>query len=169
MEPLAEALSHREAYPHATGTIEIVETHISWIFLTESWAYKVKKPLNLGFLDFSTLEKRRYYCGEELRLNQRLCREIYLSVVPIVRSANTFLVDARGEVVDYAVKMVRFERKMELDRMLAKKQLNEEHIDQLSTMIARFHASLPAAPAESGFGHPENLIKPILHLSLIHI
>ncbi len=163
MELLIEALSRPEAYPHPTGAIKVVETHISWIFLTDSLAYKLKKPLDLGFLDFSTLEKRLHCCNEELRLNQRLCREIYLSVVPIVRSANTFLVDARGEVVDYAVKMVRFERKMELDRMLAKKQLNEEHIDQLSTMIARFHASLPAAPAESGFGHPENLIKPILH------
>jgi len=163
MELLIEALSRPEAYPHPTGTIEVVETHISWIFLTESLVYKVKKPLDLGFLDFSTLEKRLHCCNEELRLNQRLCREIYLSVVPIVRSANTFLVDARGEIVDYAVKMVRFERKMELDRMLAKKQLNEEHIDQLSTMIAQFHASLPAAPAESGFGHPEHLIKPILH------
>ncbi len=163
MELLIEALSRPEAYPHATGTIEVVETHISWIFLTDSLAYKVKKPLDLGFLDFSTLEKRRHCCNEELRLNQRLCGEIYLSVVPIVRSANTFLVDAKGEIVDYAVKMVRFERTMELDRMLAKKLLNQEHIDLLSTMIARFHASLPAEPAESGFGQPENLIKPILH------
>ncbi len=163
MALLREALSRPEAYTHATGTIEVVETHISWIFLTDTLAYKVKKPLDLGFLDFSTLEKRLHCCNEELRLNQRLCREIYLSVVPIVRSANTFLVDAEGEIVDYAVKMVRFERTMELDRMLAKKLLNEEHIDQLSTMIARFHASLPATPAESGFGQPENLIKPILH------
>lgn len=163
MELLIEALSRPEAYPHPTGSIEVVETHISWIFLTDTLAYKVKKPLDLGFLDFSTLEKRHLCCNEELRLNQRLCREIYLSVVPIVRSANTFLVDAKGEIVDYAVKMVRFDRTMELDRMLAKKQLNEEHIDQLSTMISRFHASLSAAPAESGFGLPENLIKPILH------
>ncbi len=163
MELLTEALSRPEAYPHATGTIEVVETHISWVFLTGSLAYKVKKPLNLGFLDFSTLEKRHHYCNEELRLNQRLCREIYLSVVPVVRSGHTFLMDAEGEIVDYAVKMVRFERSMELDRMLEKKQLDGEHIDTLSSMIARFHASLPAEPAESGFGHPENLIKPILH------
>ncbi len=160
---LTEALSHPEAYPHTSGKIEVVETHISWIFLTDSFAYKVKKPLNLGFLDFSTLEKRHHCCNEELRLNRRLCREIYLSVVPIVRSANRILMDAEGEVIDYAVKMVRFDRAMELDRMLAKKLLNEEHIDTLSGMIANFHASLPAASSESGFGHPENLIKPILH------
>jgi aminoglycoside phosphotransferase family enzyme/predicted kinase len=163
MESLAEALSHPEAYPHATGNIEIVETHISWIFLTESWAYKVKKPVNLGFLDFSTLQKRRHYCNEELRLNRRLCPEIYLSVVPIVRVANTFLIDAVGEIAEYAIKMVRFDRTMELDRMLSKKLLKEEHIDLLSGMILTFHNALPAAPAESGFGHPDNLIKPMLH------
>ena len=163
MESLAEALSHPEAYPHATGNIEVVETHISWIFLTDSWAYKVKKTLDLGFLDFSTIQKRHHYCNEELRLNRRLCPEIYLSVLPVVRSANTFLIDGEGEIVDYAVKMVRFDRTMELDRMLSGKLLKEEHIDTLSGMIAAFHSSLPAAPAESGFGHPENLIKPILH------
>ena len=163
MESLAEALSHPEAYPHATGNIEVVETHISWIFLTDSWAYKVKKTLDLGFLDFSTLQKRHHYCNEELRLNRRLCPEIYLSVLPVVRSANTFLIDGEGEIADYAVKMVRFDRTMELDRMLSGKLLKEEHIDTLSGMIAAFHSTLPAAPAESGFGHPENLIKPILH------
>jgi aminoglycoside phosphotransferase family enzyme/predicted kinase len=163
MASLVEALSHPEAYPDDTGTIEVVETHISWIFLTETWAYKVKKPLNLGFLDFSTLQKRHHYCNEELRLNRRLCPELYISVVPVVSSANTFLVDADGEIVDYAVKMVRFDRDMELDRMLSGKLLKEEHIDTLSGMIAGFHTSLSAAPAESGFGHPDNLIKPIMH------
>jgi aminoglycoside phosphotransferase family enzyme/predicted kinase len=163
MELLAEALSRPEAYPHATGNIEVVETHISWIFLTDSWAYKIKKTLNLGFLDFSTLQKRHHYCNEELRLNRRLCPELYLAVVPVVCSANTFLMDAEGEIVDYAVKMVRFERTKELDRMLSGKFLKEEHIDTLSGMIANFHTSLPATPVESGFGHPDNLIKPILH------
>ncbi len=163
MESLAEALSHPEAYPHTTGNIEVVETHISWIFLTELYAYKVKKRLDLGFLDFSTLQKRHHYCNEELRLNRRLCPDLYLSVVPVVRSADTFLVDREGEIVDYAVKMVRFERTMELDRMLAKQLLSEEHIDSLASMIAAFHTSLPAAPAGSGFGQPDNLVKPILH------
>ena len=162
MEPLAEALSHREAYPEATGTIEVVETHISWIFLTESWAYKVKKPLNLGFLDFSTLEKRRYYCNEELRLNQRLCPEIYHSVVPVVRSAGTFLIDQEGEIVDFAVKMVRFDRSMELDRLLAQQQLNRGHIDILGAIIAAFHNSLPTAGSASEFGLPDTLLKPVL-------
>ncbi len=169
MESLAEALSHPAAYPHATGSVEVIETHISWIFLIGSFAYKLKKPLNLGFLDFSTPEKRHFYCTEELRLNRRLCPGIYLSVVPVLRSAESVLVDAEEtigaewEIVDYVVKMVRFERTMELDRMLSAKLLTEKHIDTLSTMIAGFHASLPPTESESGFGHPDNLIKPILH------
>jgi len=163
MEPIVEALSNPQAYTHATSAIEVVETHISWVFLTELWAYKVKKPLDLGFLDFSTLEKRRHYCYEELRLNRRLCPEIYQAVVPIVRAGETFRVDAEGEIVDYAVKMVRFDRTMELDRMLAQKLLTEEHIDTLASMIAAFHTGLLPVPAETGFGHPDNLVKPMLH------
>ena len=162
MEPLVEALSRREAYPDAAGTIEVVETHISWIFLTDSYAYKVKKPLNLGFLDFSTLEKRRHFCNEELRLNRRLCPEIYLAVVPVAQSDNAFFVDREGEVIDYAVKMVRFDRTMELDRMLSSGLINIRHIDSLATLVAEFHQSIPAVKAETGFGHPLNLIKPIL-------
>ena len=163
MTYLVEALSHPEAYPHATGTIDVVETHISWIFLTESLAYKIKKPLNLGFLDFSTIEKRRHYCYEELRRNQRLCPEIYLSVVPVVQNGEAILVDAKGEIIDYAIKMVQFDRTMELDRMLSHKLLKEEHIDHLAIMIARFHASQPPVPAESSFGHPDHVIEPMLH------
>jgi len=167
MELLREALIRPQAFPHETGTIEVVETHISWIFITRDFAYKVKKPLDLGFLDFSTLEKRHHCCREELRLNRRLCPEIYLSVVPIVRRGEELLIEDEksrgGEIIDYAVKMVRFDRSMELDRMMAAGKLHSEHIDALSLLIARFHQSLAPAPPESGFGLPENVIKPVLH------
>ena len=162
MKSFVDALSHREAYPHATATIEVVETHISWIFLTTPYAYKVKKPLNLGFLDFSTLEKRLHYCNEELRLNRRLCPEIYLSVVPVVNEGKTFIVGGEGEIVDYAVKMLCFDRTMELDRMLSLGMLNSGHIDTLASLVAEFHQGICATSAETGFGHPDNLIKPIL-------
>ncbi|MEI6639072.1 MAG: hypothetical protein FDX02_01895 [Chlorobium sp.] len=163
MNSIVEALSCPDAYPQTSEVVEVVETHISWVFLTGSFAYKVKKPLDLGFLDFSTLEKRRHYCNEEIRLNRRLCPEIYLSVVPVVRAGESLLVDAPGEIIDYAVKMVQFDRTMELDRMLAQQLLREEHIDCLATLIAGFHSSLPAVAAESGFGHPDNIVKPMLH------
>ncbi|WP_040433049.1 bifunctional aminoglycoside phosphotransferase/ATP-binding protein [Chlorobium ferrooxidans] len=167
MESLREALSHPDAYNHEPGTIEVVETHISWVFITGTFAFKVKKPVDLGFLDFSTLEKRLHCCREELRLNRRLCPEIYLSVVPIIRYGEHLLFDedekGEGEIIDYAVKMVRFDRTMELDRMMAAGKLRGEHIDTLSLLIARFHEGLAPAPPESGFGLPENVIKPVLH------
>ncbi|TLU84262.1 MAG: hypothetical protein FDX30_05960 [Chlorobium sp.] len=162
MEPLALALSRTEAYTHPVKKVEVVETHISWIFLTEKWAYKVKKAVNLGFLDFTTLEKRHHFCQEELRLNRRLCPDIYHSVVPVVKSGNGYFMEREGEIVDYAVKMVRFDRSMELDRMLSKKLLSKEHILALSRTVADFHLSLPPAQAKSEFGHPDLLIRPVL-------
>jgi aminoglycoside phosphotransferase family enzyme/predicted kinase len=163
MEQLREALNHPEAYPHETGCIEIVETHISLVFLTECFAYKIKKPLDLGFLDFSTIEKRHHCCKEELRLNLRLCPDIYLDVVPVVKRQNALFLYGEGEIIDYAVKMVRFDRTMELDKLMACGKLTGEHIDTLSLLIARFHERIAPAPPESAFGLPENLIKPVLH------
>ncbi|MEI8033126.1 MAG: AAA family ATPase [Chlorobiaceae bacterium] len=162
MDPLAEALKRPEAYPHETGTIEVVETHISLLFLTESYAYKIKKPVNLGFLDFSTLELRKHFCHEELRLNRRLCPDIYLSVVPVVEWQGKLFLDRPGEIVDYAVKMVRFDRTMELDRMIASGRLERRHIDLLADIVTGFHKGLPQDASGSGFGMPENLIRPMM-------
>jgi uncharacterized protein len=162
MEPLVEALSRPEAYLDVTESIEVVETHISWIFLTERYAYKIKKPLNLGFLDFSTLDKRKHFCFEELRLNKRLCPDIYISVVPVVKTMTSVMVEGQGEIIDYAVKMVRFDRTMELDRMLTSGLLNARHIDILAALVADFHQRISPAPVQTGFGHPCNLIKPVL-------
>ncbi|NTU97410.1 MAG: AAA family ATPase [Chlorobiaceae bacterium] len=165
MDPLSRALSHPEAYPHPTGPIALVETHISRIFLAGAWAYKLKKPVNLGFLDFSTLEKRKHYCHEELRLNRRLCPEIYHSVVPVIRSGGEYFLateEKEGLIVDYAVKMVRFDRSMELDRMLSKKLLSKELVENISGIIAFFHKSIPPAPEKSPFGHPDIIIEPVL-------
>lgn len=165
MDPLSQALSRPEAYPHPAGTIEVVETHISRIFLTRGWAYKLKKPVNLGFLDFSTLGKRKYYCEEELRLNLRLCPEIYLEVVPVVQTDSDYFIGSRGEkstVVDYMVKMVRFDRSSELDRLLAKKRLTKELVDRISETVSAFHQGLLPAPGNSPFGRPDILIQPML-------
>ncbi|NTW09868.1 MAG: hypothetical protein HGA26_00760, partial [Chlorobiaceae bacterium] len=165
MDHLLQALSRPEAYPHPTGRIEVVETHISRIFLTRNWAYKLKKAVNLGFLDFSTLAKRKRCCHEELRLNRRLCPDIYHSVVPVMLSDGDYLVDAetnRGKIVDYAVKMVRFDRTMELDRLLSKKLLTNELIEKISATVAVFHNSLPPAPPNTPFGHPDIIIRPVL-------
>ena len=101
---VVDALLTPEAYPEDTGRIELIQTHISFVFLTKKFAYKVKKAVNFGFLDFSTLEKRRFFCEKELELNRRLCPDIYLEVVPINKS-NVIKIEGSGETVEYALKM----------------------------------------------------------------
>ena len=104
---LIEALSDPAAYPHPVGEVEVRQTHISAVFLAGPCAYKIKKPVNLGFLDFSTLEKRLHFCEEEVRLNRRLAPDVYLGVVPVRRDGQGLQFEAEGEVVEWAVKMRR--------------------------------------------------------------
>jgi hypothetical protein len=163
MNTVAEALRQKEAYPHPVDPeIKVVETHISWIFLTGSYAYKLKKPVDLGFLDFSTLDLRRHCCLEELRLNRRLCPEIYIDVLPVAAYGSSFRVGAEGPVVDYVVKMVQFDRSFELDRMLRAGQLTVHELEEAAAIIAAFHGSTPRADPSSGFGNPEVLLQPML-------
>src|SRR5436853_2703240 len=107
LQDLIAALADRRAYTHAVENVEVRQTHISAVFLAGPVVYKVKKPLDLGFLDFSTLEKRRHFCQEEVRLNRRLAPGVYLGVVPIVERDGRLMVEAEGEAVEWAVKMVR--------------------------------------------------------------
>lgn len=156
MDKLTEALKDPQAYPHQTTGIDVVETHISVIFLTGTYAYKIKKPVDLGFLDFSTLEKRKHFCEEELRLNRRLCDELYLDVVPVTRKKDgTIRIGGSGEIVEYAVRMHQFNRDRELDRLLKSGQLHEEHIDSISAIVSGFHANLASSPPGSSYASPE--------------
>ena len=102
---LLATLRNPASYHHPVRPIELVQTHISWVLLTGAYAYKIKKPVNLGFLDFTTLAARRHYCEEELRLNRRLAPELYLDVVPITGTAQHPLVSGDGPAFEYAVKM----------------------------------------------------------------
>src|SRR3990172_13006404 len=102
-----EALLSPDAYPHPVDGVELRQTHISYVFLAGDFVYKIKKPLDLGFLDYSTLEKRRHYCEEEVRLNRRLCGGTYLGVVPVAIVDGETKIDAKGAAVEYAVKMRR--------------------------------------------------------------
>jgi len=112
-ETLVEALKEPSAYPHPVARVEYVQTHISSVFLTGEVVYKLKKPVNFGFLDFTTLEKRRHFCQEELRLNRRLAPSVYLKVEPVTFSRGRVALGGEGEVVDYVVVM----RQMDLNRM----------------------------------------------------
>jgi len=119
---------------------ELVETHISWVFLGATDVFKVKRPLDLGFLDFTTLEKRRKACDAELRLNRRLAPQTYLDVVPItVDPAGTHHIAGEGPIVDWAVHMRRLAIERRADELLQTGRLEAIHIDELAAHVARFH------------------------------
>ncbi len=138
---LIETLSNPEAYPHPTQSIEMIETHISWVFLTGPFAYKIKKPVKLGFLDFRTLSSRLFYCQEELRLNQAWAPEIYVDVVSITTTAGQALVDGDGPVIDYAVRMHQFGQDQRLDLQLGANKLSGDDMDELASIVAQQHWS----------------------------
>jgi hypothetical protein len=124
------------------------ETHISWVLLTGRDAYKLKKSVDLGFLDFSTLELRRFYCSEELRLNRRLAAELYLDVVSIGGTPEEPVM-GKEPAIEYAVHMRRFSQTSLMDHLLAHGRITAAHIDKLAAVIANFHAALPPAAADS--------------------
>ena len=107
LPPHIAALLSPDAYPQRVDRVELRQTHISYVLFAGDLVYKIKKPLNLGFLDYSTLEKRKRFCEEEVRLNRRLCEGAYLGAVPVVQAGGAVKVEAEGEVIDYAVKMRR--------------------------------------------------------------
>jgi aminoglycoside phosphotransferase family enzyme/predicted kinase len=131
---------------------EIVETHISWVLLTDQYAYKIKKPVNFGFLDFSTLEKRRFCCEEELRLNKRLAAELYLGVEAITGTADYPQLGGTGTAIEYAVKMTRFRSGQLLSQYAKLGQLNSTVIDQLADTVAEFHQTIDRTDQYSPYG-----------------
>jgi len=134
-----------------TKRVRLVETHISWVVLVGHYAYKIKKAVDLGFLDFSSLQARLHYCEEEIRLNRRLAPKIYLDVIAIGGSAENPLLGAQV-AIEYAVRMRRFAVSKQLDRLVANNKLLPQHIDNLAAAIATFHRNLPAANVNASFG-----------------
>lgn len=136
---LVRGLLSPTAYPFPCRSVELVETHISWVFLTGVYAYKVKKPVNMGFLDFSTLEQRRHFCHEELRLNSRLAGDLYIDVVPITGSHDFPEVEGQGEPFEWAVKMHQFDQAQLLSHQVDEERLQSWQVDRLADVIADFH------------------------------
>ncbi|NEX14770.1 MAG: hypothetical protein C1941_08790 [Prosthecochloris sp.] len=161
MVNLVQKLRQPSAYPHPVEKIEVVETHISLVFLTGTYAYKIKKAVNLGFLDFSSLENREHFCREELRLNRRLCKELYLDVLPVTIQGESVMIGGKGSIIDFVVKMLQFDRTKEVDTLLASNRITGDHIDRISQIVSAFHESAPAAGPDSAYGRAEILIKPI--------
>jgi aminoglycoside phosphotransferase family enzyme/predicted kinase len=139
-----------------------LETHISHVLLTGQFAYKIKKAVDLGFLDFSTLAARHRFCQEELRLNRRLAAELYLDVVPVAGPADAPRVAGSAEPIEYAVKMREFAQEALLDAMLVRGALAPEHIDALAHRVASFHDSVERANAGSAHGTAQAVEAPVL-------
>lgn len=138
------ALQRPDAFDHPVQDFALCETHISWVLLTGPYAYKFKKPVDFGFLDYTTLEKRRFYCAEELRLNKRLAPALYDTVVPLQGTQGRPVVGSPGaEGFEYAVRMHQFAAEDRLDAVLARGELTLEDIDQLAGRIAIYHQEAP--------------------------
>ena len=150
---LRDLLQDPAAYPYEPASIDIVQTHISVVALAPPYVYKVKKPVDLGFLDFTTLERRKHFCEQEVRLNQRLCASIYEGVVPIGRTADGALqIEGDGEPIEYAVKMRKLSDEGHLDWKLQQGKLTPADLDRVIETLAQFYHERPSAPdiAEAG-------------------
>ena len=134
---------------------QMIETHISWVLLAEGTAYKIKKPVRLPFVDYGTLEARRHFCEEELRLNRRLAPSLYLGITRITGTHQAPVLDGPGPVLEYAVRMRRFAPGALFSEQLAAGTLRGADVDRLAALLADFHERMPTAEAASGFANAE--------------
>ena len=156
MSSLIEDLLDPASLPDKTKGVSLVQTHISLVFVGDEFVYKIKKPVNFGFLDFLTLEKRAYYCEKELELNRRLAKEIYVSVLPITFDGKRHRIQGRGgKVVEYAVKMKRIPQERLMKSVFERGKLEREHLSRIAEVLARFHLSALKNTEIDRFGEPE--------------
>ncbi len=166
---LLGALLQPGAYPHGVGVVELITTHISWVLLAGEYAYKIKRPVRYSFIDLTSLERRRLLCEEELRLNRRFAPDLYLDVCKVIAAGGTVRMEVPGatshtdagcnaeEILDYSVRMHRFPRAEELDRLLDARRIEPHELETFGHRLAHMHARLPAAPATSSWGRPEQV------------
>lgn len=159
---LIAALQDAEAFDHPVDEIQLIETHISYVLLTGRFAYKIKKALNLGFLDFSTLDRRRRCCEEELRLNRRTAPEIYLDVVPVAGTPQQPRMAGTGTAMEYAVKMRQFPQQAVAIHLMKRGKLTAEHMDGIAATLAAFHGSVAVAGADASWGAPQQVRRQVL-------
>lgn len=154
---ILESLQNPTAYPVQTRTVEMIQTHVSWLFLTDTHVFKLKKPVNFGFLDFSTLDLRRFYCYEELRLNRRLCPDIYEQVIELRETDTGAAFTGDGKVIEYAVMMKRLPADRMLDRLVDSGRISVEEMQIIALEICKFHSNAHTSPHISKFGSLEQI------------
>jgi uncharacterized protein len=167
-QQLLRNLSEASRFPHPAASVEHIDTHISTVLLAGEHAYKFKKPLDLGFLDFSSLDSRKRFCAAELEINRALAPGIYLNLATVRGSVEDPRIDADGandddgSVLEYAVHMRRFDRNRQLDRLLEAGQLPVTAMDELGRTVARFHEGTERAGEDSEHGTPQQVLAPML-------
>ena len=154
---LVEFLKTAEAYPERPENIRLVQTHISWVFIGDDYVYKVKKPVDFGFLDFSTLEKRRFFTHEELRLNKRFSPDVYLEVLPISELSDTFLLGDDSCIVEYALKMKRIDEEKMLYSLLEKGRVTDKDMERVGKHLAMVYRQIESDEKSRPFGTVETI------------
>lgn len=152
-----QSLMKPESYAHPADGVQLIQTHISYVLIAGEFVYKVKKPMNFGFLDFSTLDKRGHYCLQEITLNRRLCPDIYLDRVTITRKNGDYQWDGDGEIIEYGVKMRRLEEERMMGRVLAAGELTSAHLDQIVDTLVPFYESAEVNEEIRSFGRSETV------------
>ncbi len=155
---MVQALLDPQIYPDASPEVELMQTQMSFVFLTGDYVYKVKKPVDLGYLDYTTLQKRRFYCQREVELNRRLCNDTYLGVVSITQEKDGFSIGGKGKVIEYAVKMLHLPQDAMLNVLLAKGQVSAEMIANVAQKMAEFHLKAETNATISAFGDLDTII-----------
>lgn len=156
---LIQALHNPETYPEPPQNIELVQTQISYVFIADNLVYKIKKPVDFGFLNFTTLEKRRYYCGREIELNQRLCTDAYLEVVSINRDGNSYRINGSGKTEEYAVKMRLLPRERMMDVLLGQDKVTPDMLLKVAGILAHFHRKADTSEEINEIGGIKAVIK----------
>jgi len=156
-EYLWDKLINLSSFPFKIEDFKVVQTHISYVFITDFYVYKIKKPVNFGFLDFTTLEKRKYFCEREVELNRRLCPDLYLGVVPVTKSDGIYKFEGDGEIVEYAVKMKKLPENGMMSPLLEEGKITEKHIDLINNVLVPFYKKAETGERVNIYGSIETV------------
>lgn len=157
LDDITRALLNPRIYPESTTQIEIVQTQMSLVFITDNFVYKIKQPVDLGYLDYTKLSQRKFFCEQEVKLNSRFGGDIYLGVIPLFSDGQHITFDSIGCVIEYAVKMRRLPAEMMMDALLAKKQVTNEMIHRVAAKVADFHNKAETSPVIGKYGNIETI------------
>ncbi len=155
-------LQKENSYPHPASAVSLVQTHISFVLLAGEYVYKWKKPVDFGFLNFSTLEKRKYYCEQEIVLNRRLCPDIYEELVTLTADGDSFALNGDGEPVEYGIRMTRMPEQQMMGNVMARGELTRAHLDAIVSQLVPFYEAAVGGDTVKEFGKADSVAVNVL-------